>query len=149
MDGDIDVLLDEIDIAVEGADFDLDPGVSLEERGRCGNQMKRRKSGWAADAQQAGRFESAMRNFKLGFFNILQGGLQPLIIGKTGFRRARAACRPAYQLDPDVKLDGSQRSADGLERAAKVMRGTRQIGLLDDGDEGLKIVNPVQSHSPE
>jgi len=29
------------------------------------------------------------------------------------------------------------------------MRGASQIGFFDDGDEGLKIVNPVQSHSPE
>jgi hypothetical protein len=85
------------------------------------NQMEGCKSGWAADAQQAGWLKSSMRSFKLRLFNIFEGRLETVIIGKTGFRRAGTACCPADEFDSDVFLYRSQRSADGLKRTAELM----------------------------
>ena len=108
MHGKIEVVFDKIDITVVGTDFDFDLWMELEECGRCRNQMQGCKSGWAADAQQAGWLEPAMRNLKLCLFNILKRGLEALIVGKAGFRRVRTTRGPAYQLDPDVLLNRRQ-----------------------------------------
>jgi hypothetical protein len=107
------------------------------------------KSGWAADAQQAGWLKSSMRSLKLRLLNIFEGRLETVIIGKAGFCRAATACRPADEFDSDVFLYRSQRSADGLERTTELMSRHCQTGLLHDGDKGLKVANPVQSHSPD
>jgi len=86
MNGKIEVVFDEIDIAVVGADLDFELWMDLEERRRCRNQVQGRKSGWTADSQQPGWLQSAIGNLKLRLFNILKGGLEALIVGKAGLR---------------------------------------------------------------
>jgi len=108
MNGKVEVVFDEIDIAVVGTDFDFDFWMELEERSRRRNQVQRCKSGWTADPQQPGWLEPAMRNLKLCLFNIFKRGLEALIVGKAGFRRVRTTRGPTYQLDPDVLLNRGQ-----------------------------------------
>ena len=82
--------------------------MDLEERSRRRDQMQGCKSSWAADTQQPGWLEPSMRNLKLRLFDIFEGGFEAVIVGKAGFRRARPARRPAYELDSNVLLDGRQ-----------------------------------------
>src|SRR6476620_9151057 len=67
-----------------------------------------------------------------------------MIEGKTRFRSGRATRGASDELDAKIAFEGGQRPADRLQGSPKLLRRRGEASPLHDGDEGLKILDPVQ-----
>jgi hypothetical protein len=141
--GDIEVLVDEVEVAVRKQEIDGDLRVGVEEGGDRGRHVppaedQRRRHGDPA-AQGTGRGLGADRGRIVGQHAArLVGELQP------GVGRSELAGRALDQPHPGAGFQGRQRAGHRRRGAAQPVRRARQAARLQDRHEDRKFVQPVQ-----
>jgi hypothetical protein len=143
-DGDVDALLDQIDVPVIETDVDPHGGVELHEAHHQGHQHPAPEGHRAADAQAALHLRLHQRGHRLGFFDMVRDELALLVVQLADLGGRDAVRGAVQQPGAELRLQlghqlGGRRLADAQVGSSLAERA--QVHHADEEPDALDAVH--------